>query len=377
MCPRGPFRAAIALACVLALPAPIGLAWDETGHIIVTRVAVRALPPSMPEWLRTPEVQARLEYLSAEPDRWRGRKTSVLDHINNPDHFLDVEELTPYGLSMRNLPMLRREFLDHLAERRAREPERFGPYDRARDRDYTRRTPGLLPWTIIELQEKTASSWTTLKTFEAHRDRVTEAMIRNARENVVFHMGVLSHFVGDAVQPLHTTIHFNGWKGENPHGYTTSNRFHAYIDGDVIALHRITPEALAARARPPVQVPGRDPAQAWPRICEYIQRSFEQVEPLYALEKSGDLDRAPGKRFIEECLLEGGSMLAGIWVAAYDGTGTDSYLENKLQGTAPTTAPAGPAPTSAPAEAPSSRPASATTNSESSAALSSTRPASP
>ena len=59
----------------------------------------------------------------------------------------------------------------------------------------------------------------------------TPEEITNAQANVVYRMGILSHFVGDAAQPLHTTEHFNGWTGENPKGYTTSRRFHSWVDG--------------------------------------------------------------------------------------------------------------------------------------------------
>jgi hypothetical protein len=41
----------------------------------------------------------------------------------------------------------------------------------------------------------------------------------------------MGHLIGDASQPLHTTIHHHGWVGDNPHNYTTSRGFHSWIDG--------------------------------------------------------------------------------------------------------------------------------------------------
>ena len=58
-------------------------------------------------------------------------------------------------------------------------------------------------------------------------------------------MGILAHFVGDAAQPLHTTKHHHGWKGDNPNGYTTENSIHAYIDGGVIKTQRIDAEGVS------------------------------------------------------------------------------------------------------------------------------------
>ncbi len=173
-------------------------AWDEEGHVIVTRLAFQSLPTSMPAWIRTPEVQARLEYLSAEPDRWRGVNAIQLDHINKPDHYIDLEMLEPYGMTIDNMPILRRQFTDALCEFRIKHPEVAKDYKAETDKDYVYRVPGLLPYSIAELHWKVVSSWSTLKTMEANRDAVTDDMIRNAREDIVFHMGILSHFVATA-----------------------------------------------------------------------------------------------------------------------------------------------------------------------------------
>ncbi|MEE9293913.1 MAG: hypothetical protein V3W34_02965 [Phycisphaerae bacterium] len=309
---------------VLVTPAR---AWDENGHVIVTRLAFKKLPDKMPDWLKTPAVRARLEYLSAEPDRWRGQHNVHLDHINSPNHYMDEELLFPYGLSFEKLPQLRREFLDILATQRAQTPEKFDPYDRKKDRKYTRLVPGLLPYHVAELQWKLAASWTTLKTYKKHRDYVSDEMFQNARQNIVYHMGIISHFVADGAQPLHTTEHYNGWAGDNPKGYTTDKGFHSRIDGGVLRHHGITPDSLAARALPPKDF---NVQNYWREIINYLQATFAQVEPLYALEKSGDLDKEPGKKFIEDRLLEAGSMLVTIWTAAHDGAHIDDFRVQQL-----------------------------------------------
>lgn len=309
-------------------------AWDEEGHVIITRVAYEKLPPEMPEWLRTEKVLTRLEYLSAEPDRWRGQHNIHLDHINNPDHFIDAEDLQPFSLSLRTLPPLRREFIDLLATKRAQDPKAYPGRNPSKDKEYTQLVPGLLPYEIAEMQWKLAASWTTLKTYEQYRSYVTDEMIDQARQNVVYQMGILSHFVGDGSQPLHTTRHYNGWVGANPKGYTTSRKFHAYIDGGVIAHHRITADSLASRARAPKKISTKD---YWPQTCEYLESTFKQMEPLYEMEMSGELDKAAGKAFIEDRLLEGGSMLCGVWVAAYEGAHIDDFRVKQLTSKKPTT----------------------------------------
>lgn len=319
------------LAATLATPA---FAWDEDGHIIVTRVAYEKLPPEMPDWLRSEKVRTRLEYLSSEPDRWRGQHNIHLDHDNNPDHYIDAEDLAPFGLTLKTLPPLRREFLDLLATKRAKCEVKEPPRNAAKDKAYTDLVPGMLPYEIAELQWKLASSWTTLKTYEQYRSHVTNEMIDNARQNVIYQMGVLSHFVGDGSQPLHITRHHHGWVGPNPNGYTMDHGFHAYIDGGVIDLHRITKENLIPKTRQPKAVSTKT---YWPDICGYLDETFQKLEPLYELEKTGDLERPAGKAFIEDRLLEGGAMLAGVWIAAYEGAHLDEFRVRQLTGKKSTT----------------------------------------
>ncbi len=312
---------------VLLVAAGVAGAWDEDGHAIVTYLAHDALPETMPAWLRTPQVRARLAYLSNEPDRWRGQRNPVLDHINNPDHYFDEEMAHPFGLSLKNLPRFRTEFSDLLASKRAASPEKYKPENGSEDEAYTKLSPGLLPYRIAELQWKIAAGWTQLKTYEKYRERVNDATIENARQNIVYHMGVLSHYVGDGAQPLHLTIHHHGWVGENPRGYTTDHGFHSFIDDGIIRHHAITYDDLAARARPAREV---STTQYWGDICSYLYSSFELVEPLYALEKSDRLRQQEGKTFIENRMLEGGAMLAGVWVAAYEGARIDEFRERRL-----------------------------------------------
>lgn len=302
-------------------------AWDEDGHATVTRLAIDAMPETMPAWLRSPAVRARLVYLAPEPDRWRGQDHRILNHVNGPEHYFDVEDLADFGLGLDTLPPLRRQFLDILATRRALQPEQFKPRNVKKDKAYTALVPGLLPYRIVEVQWKIAANWTELKTYLAHRDRVSDAMIQNARDNIVYYMGILGHYVGDGAQPLHLTRHHHGWQGENPKGYTTDHGFHSMIDSGVIRLHGIYYDTLKNRVRPARKIPR---GAAWQETCRYLGESYRVVEPLYALEKSGKLKQTEGKQFIEDRLLAASSMLAGLWVAARDAAIMDDFRAERL-----------------------------------------------
>jgi hypothetical protein len=186
----------------------------------------------------------------------------------------------------------------------------------------------LLPYRIGELQWQLAASWTTLKTYEEHPDLATPELVRQERENIVYVMGILSHYVGDGCQPLHTSEHHNGWTGPNPKGYRTERGIHEVIDSTLIERFGITPKSMAGRQKPPMVV---TPKEYWKQICGYLDKTHDQVEPLYAMEKSGELYKEAGKRFIEDELLDGGAMLAGIWAAAREAAVIDEFRVNQLK----------------------------------------------
>jgi hypothetical protein len=56
-------------------------------------------------------------------------------------------------------------------------------------------------------------------------------LVRHAERNAVFYAGWLGHYVADAANPMHTTIHYDGWQGPNPNGYRTTKGIHWEFEG--------------------------------------------------------------------------------------------------------------------------------------------------
>ncbi len=209
-------------------------AWDYEGHHTVNELALASLPKDFGIDL-TPALKTRIAFLAGEPDRWRNISDLPLKHVNGPDHYIDLEDLKLYGLTPETLPLLRYDLVAVLAKERAAHPEKFSPIDPAKNADHTRELIGFLPWAINEQYEKLKSCFSSLKTFQ--KNGGTPEEIANAQANVVYVMGVMGHYVGDGAQPLHTTMHFNGWVGENPKGYST-RPIHSWIDGGYFKKNR-------------------------------------------------------------------------------------------------------------------------------------------
>jgi hypothetical protein len=328
----------LGLLVLLPLSSQFALAWDYEGHRTVNQLALASLPTNFPAFVRVPEAAERVAFLAGEPDRWRNMQDLPLRHCNGPEHYIDAEELAVYGLKPETLPVFRYEFVADLALIRKAHPEKFPTIDPSRNEDHTRELVGLLPWAIAENYAKLKSEFSYLKTYQDSGGSPEE--IANAQANILYVMGVMGHYVGDASQPLHTTIHHHGWVGENPQHYTTSSRFHSWIDGGYFAkiggpnLKEMEPKLRPAQL---VAINGRPakPEEMFQAGMIFIMEQNKLVEPLYQLEKEGKLSGEgetglEGKAFLYGQLIKSGQLLGDIWYSAWQQAAPDTFLKAQL-----------------------------------------------
>jgi len=328
----------VALLALASLESRVALAWDYEGHRAVNQLALASLPADFPAFVKTPAAAERVAFLSGEPDRWRNTQDLSLRHENGPDHYIDLEQLEDYGLKPDALPVFRYDFEEQLALVRKANPQKFPAPDPSVNRDHTRELVGLLPWAITENYAKLKSCFSYLKAFEESGGTPEE--IANAQADVIYVMGVMGHYVGDASQPLHTTIHFNGWVGDNPNHYTTSHGFHGWIDGGFFAkIGGANMKAMQSKLRTAqeVAIEGRPakPEEMFQAVMLFLIEQNKLVEPLYQLEKEGKLSgegekgRA-GEGFLEGQLVKSGQFLGDIWYSAWRQAPPDIYLKRQL-----------------------------------------------
>lgn len=302
---------AAVVAALFVLPA---LAWDAAGHRMITWLALDGLSADAPEFLRDPAVRHAVGWQSAEPDRWRGVRSAYLMHENAPDHFLDIEDLEKYGLTIGSLPKLRYQYVAAMAVQRHVHPDQIPPHNPKLDSAGQQEWPGFLPYAIVEHHAKLISAFKTYRTLVKLDEPAREPQLAMARRNIMVEMGLLAHFVGDAAQPLHTTKHYNGWVGENPDGFTTAKTFHAYIDGGLIRKAKIDYAMAKPTQKYEITIEGTDP---WDAVIAHITRSHDQMKRLYELEKAGTLDGEEGKSLVVSRLNDGAAMLAALYNHAW------------------------------------------------------------
>lgn len=299
------FAAALAALTVGAVP-QAAWAWGATGHRIVARSAVQALPPEVPAFLRSPQAAADLEELSRELDRSRGAG-KVHDSDRDPAHFVDLDDggRVMGGPLLSALPPTRAEYETAL---------------RAAGSDSWE--AGYLPYAIVDHAQQLAKDfghWRALKAAEANpawrRHRAWFAADRRRREAEIFHtLGALGHLVGDGSQPLHVTVHFNGWGDyPNPKAYTKA-KIHSVVEGGFVRAS-VSPVQVRAGMKPfrPCDCPREE------RTARYLAATGAKVEELYALEKAGGFTSgdARGAAFVTELLAAAASELRDVVIEAW------------------------------------------------------------
>jgi hypothetical protein len=330
-------RSSLSLLAFLIVSASNLFAWDYEGHRLVNQIALASVSSNFPAFAITGGAQDRIAFLAGEPDRWRNTSSLGLKHFNGPDHYLDVDTLPLYGLTPEKVSHLRYEFAGQLYVARAQHPENFPAINPSKNEDKTRELVGFLPWTITEYYGKLKSEFSYLKTFEANGGTPTE--IQNAQENIIYIMGVMGHFCGDAGQPLHTTKHHNGWVGENPNQYATNSGFHSWVDGGYIHKADIGLKEMKSRIRPAALFAGVEiqskQEDIFPDVMQFVLAQNKLVAPLYQLNKEGNLSdngqgESKGRAFITQQLITSGQFLGDLWFSAWRTAAEDSYLKSQL-----------------------------------------------
>jgi len=347
------------LAVVVALGALTlnSQAWDYEGHHAVNELALAALPSNFPAFVLEPAARDRIGFLAGEADRWRNITDSKTErglelmNASGPDHYMDLEDLKDYDLGPTNLSPFRYIFAADVAKARLQHPERFPAIDPAKDADHTRELSGFLPWAINENFQKLQSGFSTLAALE--KAGGTPSEIANAKQDIIYVMGVMGHFVGDASQPLHTTMYHHGWTtNNNPNHYSTSAGIHSWIDGGFFKkTGGIDVKKLSPQIKPAQEIAGALSSDGiFAEAVAFIVQQNKLVEPLYKMDRDGKLSNKPGqgvegRAFLEEQLVKSGQLLGNIWYTAYVTAPEDTFLEKQLRdraAAAATNAPAAP-----------------------------------
>ncbi|MBV8490779.1 MAG: hypothetical protein JO199_09655 [Candidatus Eremiobacteraeota bacterium] len=302
---RFPQSATVVAAAVVVTSAafvPIqACAWGSTGHRIITRVALRALPSRMPAFLTLPETQTIAIDLAPELDRLKGAGESF-DADSNPGHYLRLGDDGRIAgiLLLASMPATMEAFADKL------QTVSTNPWK-----------TGYLPYAIADGWQRLRQDFAYMRVYEylvaraKGPTRATFALERSLIEKIIIaDIGLWGHYVGDASQPLHTSVHYNDDDMNIP------------FETDFVRAH-VSPDAVQKL------VPTGAPAQATALISQrdllaqigaYITATNRHTAMVYEIGKRGGFSQVTPEAldFTNARLADGARELRDLVVQAYD-----------------------------------------------------------
>ena len=283
------------------------LAWGSSGHRFIGECAQKALPSTLPVFLTDPSSGFVLGEIAREPDRSRGAGQPH-DADLDPGHFVNVGDdgRIAGALALTDLPKSR------------------DAYDAAlRAAGSSAQKVGWLPYSIADGYEQVVKDFAYFRADAygfAHAASPEEKRFFQkdllVREMLTLRdIGYWSHFVGDASQPMHASVHYFTY-GDFPDATQyTHAPIHVPFESPFVRNHLTEAEVCAALAAPRTPDPS-----ILAEASGFLETSRSQVKPLFALWTRGDFaegHEAAGKAFAIARLAAGASELRDLITAAW------------------------------------------------------------
>jgi hypothetical protein len=287
------------LAALLCCTAP-AFAWERKGHEMVNHLAAKHFAGRLPAFLTTSQATFEITYLGPEMDRLKGSGKSW-DADNDPGHFIDIQDdgTTAGVMQLNALPPSAQAYDEAL---------------RAANTDQYRQ--GYLPYSILDGWEQLREDFAYWRVDKGEAHAIDQQLILRD-------IGTWGHFIADACQPLHLTVHYNGWgKYPNPNGYTQSKRTHAMFEGDFVNRYVIESQVAALMPKAstlpqPKSLLSQETVLA--EIERYLAAGAKTVPQLYEIEKAGGFASASAQavHFTDAQIASGATEMRDLTVWAY------------------------------------------------------------
>ncbi len=184
--------------------------WGPRGHQSANRAAVKSIPPDGPIVLL--EYEDWIAKTGPIPDSWRLASEPYSKIFEDPNHGWFKEQFA----FMSEIPRSRYEFVLRL----------YDEYLLIKDKDPERaaltnvRWTGTLPYAAMENYDRMKSSMRLYRAALSDSSAQGKQDARFLAQDIAFYVGWLGHYTADGAMPLHDSIHHDGWRGDNPKGFT-------------------------------------------------------------------------------------------------------------------------------------------------------------
>ena len=256
---------AVLLVATLGIP-ETAFPWGTRAHAVIDRTAVDTLPADGPVFLKK-----YVDYIAGSasiPDTWRQASEPFSKIEEDPNHGWFREQFS----FMKEVPRSRYEFVLELY----REYLRIEKSDPENARRMNVRWTGTLPFAAAEVYGHLVADMRALR--KARAENKDTAFLE---QTCAFYVAWMGHYIGDGAQPLHDTIHHDGWQGPDPKGYTRDPKIHGRFESQYVDSISLTEEDIVER----IGKPGHLSGDVFDLILAHLDEAGSNVETIYKLDK--------------------------------------------------------------------------------------------
>jgi hypothetical protein len=271
--------------------------WGPRGHMAANRAAVDGLPDELAflkihtDWIAQ---------TGPVPDSWRGVSEPYSKIFEDPNHGWFKEQFA----FMKEIPRNRYEFVIRLYD----EYLRVSKKDPEAARLINVRWTGTMPYAAMENYDRMKAAMRLYRALpEGSPARKFFA------QDIAFYMGWLGHYTADGAQPLHDTIHHDGWVGANPKNYTRDPRIHGRFETQFVDLIQLSEADLKPEAPQLLS----DPFAAF---VAHLDDASTHVEEVYQLDAAGafsDKENKPARALAVRQLTRAAALLRDLVYTAW------------------------------------------------------------
>jgi len=291
---------AILLAATLSLSQP-ALPWGTRAHAVIDHTAIDTLPDDGPVFLKK-----YVEYIAGSasiPDTWRQASEPFSKIEEDPNHGWFREQFA----FMKEVPRSRYEFVLALY----REYLRIEKTDPENARRMNVRWTGTLPYAAAEVYGHLVADMRYLR--KARADGKDTAFLE---QTCAFYVAWMGHYIGDGSQPLHDTIHHDGWQGPDPDGYTRDPRIHGRFESQYVDAIVLTESDILPR----IGKSGHLQGDVFDLILAHLDEAGSHAEAIYKLDKRNafaDIHDQEAREMVYDRTAAGARMLRDLVYRAW------------------------------------------------------------
>ena len=276
-------------------------AWGAAAHRVVSRAAILTLPGDVPTFLAR-----QIDWIGSRSvlaDTWRGPSEPFAKAAEDPNHVWYMEQFA----FLRQIPRSRDEFMlavyDEQLRLRATDPGRAA----LTNIHYT----GTLPYAATEGYERLKVAFRTWRDLQEQKQDPTFI-----EQDAAFYVGWMSHYIADGAQPIHTSIHHDGWVGDNPKNYTRDGGIHWLFENTFVDAIALTERDI----QPRIPAKATKIADPFTAVLAHLDRAHTRVEQVYALEQRGaykDGSSRDGRELVYTCVADAATLLRDLIYTAW------------------------------------------------------------